>query len=441
VSGVSRPLRDRALGLLGWVMALTLIAPVVAALFWLASNLSDAPAAARPEALALPAPRLAAERNAAGVLAGLSSGGAKVLPEGAPWYCADAEGCVAGWLAQPAPLAAQRERAALHGRRCEALVDETGFDFEEAFARPPRVDASLVPAHPLGAAFCARWFLSGAAIAQADGAHDEVQRQLQRADRLQRALLAGSHSLIAQGLAQSLAHRLLDGLASMALRDAVTARDAAPLLVPWPSQQAAARRWMVYESNVGRQALADVFEQCHASGSDPSDVYRNDVPAWPERSMRWVSGYLCEHRIGHHPERTLQALDAQWLALLAAVGQGWPAALATLPSPARDDLPLHWRNSFGMAMVEIAHSGWADPVARHADLELHRRLVLLALQAQAQGVAAPERAAWLARQPMAADESGRFSIADAGRTIQARTWRSQNDPARKAQHLRITWPE
>ena len=275
--GATEPRRSgwrRALrwGLRGLAATVALLLAVAVA--WVLSNLGDAPAQALPAELALPAPRAADDEaaTAAHVLAGLhaaadrdpaavgradwlthrafwvlpaaqrdppaqqaayrqtleqSQGSRLPAPTGAPWYCDSAGGdstggdCAAVWIAQADALARQRAAIAVIGQRCEQLLDGA-FRFEELLPTLNSL-AEPVATHLQGAVRCAGWFRSGAVLAWAQGRRDEALLQLARADKLQRGLLTGSQSLIAQMVALRVAHDTQSTLAALALRDAALA--------------------------------------------------------------------------------------------------------------------------------------------------------------------------------------------------------------------------
>ena len=233
------------------------------ALAWVLSNLRDIEPAPRPAALALPAPQLRDEANAFFALVGLNAGADRdpavagralwrsrlafaALPHeqrylkaageamvrserealgsglpslaGAPLVCdAKHSNCAAQWIAQADALAAQRQTHATLGARCEQLLDKS-FAFEEKL--PPFQSAAdpLAP-HISGAASCSKWLLSGAVMAWTQQRPGVAVVLLTQADRLDRALLAGSHSLIAQMIALRLARQTSNAVVTLAVRD------------------------------------------------------------------------------------------------------------------------------------------------------------------------------------------------------------------------------
>ena len=183
-----------------------------------------------------------------------------------------------------------------------------------------------------------------------------------RADKLQRGLLAGSHSLIAQMIALRVSRYTFETVTALAVRDATLAAALAPMLAPLPDQAVAAKRWMVFESARGRAALAGIFEQCLAT-PDPAVAQGEQVLA---SSVFAIDGWLCRHRIGLHPHRTEQQIDQSWLAMMRSLDAGWPALLAQSAERARtlDARPawqgVRWRNTFAMSDTLRQRLSWQD---------------------------------------------------------------------------------
>jgi hypothetical protein len=407
----------------GWALAALLLTPALGLIVWLANNWRDAPVAERPAALMPPAPRFGAARAGHDGLVALKVGttGQRLAdPVGAPWFCAPAGAdCSAAWLAQPAALARQRQAIAW-GARCDALVD-ADFAFDERLPPPLAQPAAWTPQHLSGAVACARWFHTGAALAFAAGDTEGLQRELSRADRLNRALLGGSRSLIAVQLALRSAHGLLDLVGALALRGGAAGPDAealAAVVAGWPAQETLVRQWVVHEAAHGAAVLDRVFEDC-ADGRNllPASVTANMTAA--ARIEAAMSAWLCRHRIGIQPQRTLQYMDSGWLDWLGQLDREGLAALAA--PPARPAAGWHWRNTFGAQMVDIGLDARHQYIQRHLDLALHRRLVLLVLAIERESIEPRARAGWLARQPLEAGERARFEVRDGGFTIAARS--------------------
>ncbi len=95
--------------------------------------------------------------------------------------------CVAQWIDKPDGLIEQRKTHALLGQRCERLLDGT-FEFDEVLA-PMRTVAEPMAQHGVGVSNCSRWLLGGAVLAWTQQDPARAIALLNRADRLNRALL------------------------------------------------------------------------------------------------------------------------------------------------------------------------------------------------------------------------------------------------------------
>lgn len=432
---------------------------------WVLSNLHDIDPVPRPAALALPAPSVADEANAFFALVGLqaaadrdpaAAGKASWLaelahaarwrppieptaavqrdredqaamgvrlpgPAGPPLVCnSDSRHCAQAWIDQADKLAVQRQALATTGQRCEALLGES-FRFEERLG-PMQSVIEPIARHASPAATCSRWLQSGAVLAWARGRPADALALLVKADRLNRGLLAGSHSLIGQVIALRLAHDTQLTIATLALRDRAMAVPLATLLAPPPDPVQAVRRWIATEAAFQRGMMADASRTCLSV----ADVVDKDQLSWWQAREGQITSLVCRHHIGLHPERTLAALDGVWLRKFAALDAGLPAAILRLSADrkAANDtgllVLLTWRNPFGNLLISVAEPGYDSYLARHADLELQRETALLAMQAVS--IAAPERTAWTARQTLSPLAQGRLSWDTEGDTLSARPW-------------------
>lgn|GEM_PF-5926294 len=477
----SLPAPRRALRVLGWAMAAALGLPALVLLAWLASNWGDAPVQPRPAPLQLPATGVSEARNAhdalAGVLALPDADPAQVArderartaawlakplaermamvaqprktpqpvtrqsqPRGEPWFCPDGQAlCAITWLDQHPALARQRETLAW-GARCDALADND-LVIEEHIDQPLRL-ASVIAQHVTGATACTRWSQTGMAVAFAAGDAAALERELARADRLNRALLAGSRSLISTLVTARTAHSLLDLAATLAVRDAALAERLQALLAGWPAQAELARRWMVHESSFGAAALDEAFEYCLDPVAEVQPAFVGNL-GWSDRLTNSVNRLMCRHGIGLHRQRTQVYADALWLERLAVLDAGGLEALDRFSqTPEGGGLGgLHWRNTFGAIMVDIGSATYGDHVRRQRDLELHHRLVSLVLAMRRQGIEPGSRAGWLARQRLSAEERERIVVRDEGRTIAARGFAERSPVVGAGGEFRITWPD
>ena len=436
-------------------------------LAWVLSNLRDIDPVPRPNVLALPAPKLPDERNAFFALAGLraaadkepeSAGKAAWLarlhfathttpaamdaaaptlvlaerqalgtllpgPHGPPWVCSGNGGdCTQLWIDKADALDTQSKALSIAGQRCERLLDNA-FAFEERLPTNFSAAAPIAP-HLSNASLCSQWLRIAAVLAWVNKRPTDAAASLERADRLSRALLAGSHSLIAQVVALRIARDTLATISTLAARDPAMATALAPLLAPWPDQSLAVKRWIAVESAFQQDMVGQASAECAA----PLDL-PNDSDATLPRLGQSATAWLCRHRIGWHPERMRAALDNRWLLLHERMAAGLPTTLALEAADAKTAEAhsvlglLTWRNTFGNAVLAIGDGAFRSYLARHADLELHREAALLALQAAP--ITPPERAAWTLRQSLSPLAQGRLNWDAAGRTLSARTWQQE----------------
>lgn len=462
---------------LQWLVSLLALALLLLIAAWLASNLKDAPQQPRPAALQLPAPSLPDHRNAYFALAGLRAApdhepsivgqalwkqelvravtarvnpfapvsdlsanegnGAlgKALPSmtAKPLACVEPMGdCVAQWIDSAAAVSTQRKDHAVLGQRCERLLSGELL-FEEALA-PMRTVAEPIAQHGVGASECSKWFLSGAVLAWVEQDRALAIALLAKADLMSRALLDGSHSLIGQMIAIRVTRNTLSTISALAVRDPDLSTALMPLLAPLTDQVAQAKRWMAVEAAFQRGANDELAQSC-----------LTEVNTSEGRLGAW----LCRHRIGWHPERNAQAIDAYWLRSITQLDGGLLVSIrahacegANRPDAGVLDF-LTWRNTLGNMVLSLGQSMYAGYLARHADLDLHRQATALALQAIAAGVLPGDRRAWLARQSLSAVAQDRMTWSDDGQVLSARTWQETSVPGIQPaprDAIRITWP-
>jgi hypothetical protein len=469
-SAQPRSLQRHALSALGWLMAASLILPVLAAVAWFLSNLRDVPAQPRPSELLLAPSTLPASRNnffaMAGVLMPLGADAAAAAqqewiqgqewaklplaqraaqmaarhaaasdrprpsqPTTAPWRCADdARDCTATWVAQASALAAQRA-AQTWGARCDALVEDPGTTAFEELLPQPLNTASLQAPHLSGALACANWFHTGAALAFAAEDRAQLLSTLAHARAHALALLNGSRSLAAQYVAARLARRFLNTVAYLGARDASLAPELLRLLQGWPAASELTRRWIAVEAEQTHNALAEVLSGCAAAPTDsPAEATSPDALVGGAEA---ISLWLCRHQIGTHPQRTAQTSDALWLQRLARVQGDWPAALQQVDDAYKPLLGFEWVNTFGAFIVAVTRGAYQPYLARQGDLELAHSAVYLLLAAQQQGVRPTDRAAWLARQTLPAHHAARLAWSSDGQTLTGKLFSTQLEAAKR----------
>jgi hypothetical protein len=312
--------------------AVVLLVVAVAAA-WVLSNLQDARPVPRPAALAPPTQQLSADRNAAFALAGLFAAEGKdpaqagralwaaeqahahrlassgvitmsleqaqaeaqaqaqeparraqelqilgvqlVVAQAAPWTCDEsATDCVAVHQAQTAALVRQRQAMATLGARCEALVPAplpgttAGFSYEELLPDVFDHNSLVLGAHQ-GALFCGRWFRTGAALALQQGNLQQALQLLSRSHELQAGVGAGSHTLVAQMVANRISQHHLAAVANMAAHAPALAASMTPLVPPLAAPEGAVRRWIATEAATNQWFMAAIARPQRARAMRP----------------------------------------------------------------------------------------------------------------------------------------------------------------------------
>jgi hypothetical protein len=332
-------------------------------------------------------------------------------------------------------MAAARAAYAAHGARCDAMAGEH-FEYEEKL--PKFIGAATVLPAFKGLATCANWWLSGGVLAWAQGDKAAAIASFMQTDRYQRALLAGSHSLIGLMVSHSVTRRSLQVFTGVALQDPTMRASLLALLVPLPDAAAAAKRWMVYELAFQRNAIAEISRLAAL----PLEETGNVLAPWAQRLIR--------RGISFHPNRTAQHADARWARWISQLDSGLVAALRAQQLERADieaqgwTAGLTWRNTAGTIVMAVAEPLSAKYLARQADLDLHRELAQLAIAAQAEGVAPAQRAEWSKKQTLSDHTRARMAWSADGQVLSAKTWEAEVDasaaqnPERQA--IRIEWP-
>jgi len=396
---------------------------------------------------ALPPAQRASEADARDARVKALTGTPVAVPRGAPWVCAgQRNNCNADWLAQAEALDKQRSAFAAVGERCEKLVDGA-FEFEELPPAGRGLDAILMNWHPMTE--CSRWFRSGAMLALARGQRDEALVQLKRAERQQRQVAAGARGLLGHMAAARLARNTYDTMAAAALREPALADTMAAWLEGPIDTRAGIRRWMVAEADYQR-GMIDELRGLAGAALRMSESPMSVVTVGPGGALADV---LSGRGIGFHAERTKQRLEDEWLRHLAWLQTPLPAVLATAAAErqALEQRPpgawerMHWRNTFGEALLEVAlQTNHTVYFARHADHELHREATALVLALQRQRVPAAGRAEAAARLPGLSEAlKGRMAWSSDGLTLTVRPWqadamRTSYDARRDA--IQFSWP-
>ena len=427
--------------------ALGLLALAVLALggAWVASNgrWADDADAPMPEALR-PAPvTLAPERNAffnqAGLLApeGVSPNAhgqrfwrgevaepepARLsLPQSADWRCEPyREDCVARWRRAAAGLQAEMSASAAFGRRCHELLAVGGYEEVLQVVRTAGpLAAKPFSAYPLpmfaGVSGCLRWFQVSAVLASSvpvSAAH------WTQADALLRLQAGGARSLISHAMAWAWARQQMLLLAQWLAAEPAAALDEA-WLRPLPETSLRPRRWMVAEAFHQRQIAGDVAGEV---------LWRFDEG--PNALQAWLN----DTRLGYLPWATQRRLDVDWLERVQALGDLQGADLARqaearlTEGQASTWAMLHWRNTLGQMLVEIATPAFRTYWLRQADATLYPEA--LRVTAALNGKPARARAAWLAAQDLPVALRGRISLE--GDAVLLRGWQHAAEPDRAA---------
>lgn len=396
------------LGLLGVFLALLLV--------WAASNSrwADAAPQPRPAQLQIKPATLSPEGNAFFALSELHAvaGSTQGLPRtgGALGSC-EVDACVAKWLAEPATLRDLLVPYAELGRRCDALM--SGFRFEEIVPADGLPDRSQSYAtHLSGTLDCARWLQAQAVLSASRGDLNATLQRLEQGDRLWRGVLAGSRSLVSNVIAWSFLRRQWQTVAELGARHPEWAAQLGPLLRPLELASLSAQRWIAYESSLTYGTIAQLPLEC-------------DKPRLPEQS-NWADSLFCGLGIGMLTQETLQDSDRYWLSMLEASRQDLAQALGRAPLKPEDQpnwySSLVWRNSMGHLLLTLASPLYPSYLAKQADVELHRRTAVLALQLAVERVPIAQRVAWLAER-QAADHDKRLTLA--GDELQGRPWLSE----------------
>jgi hypothetical protein len=419
-----------------WSVLGVLGALLLVALAWVASNWHDAPAQPRPAVLALPTPQLPDEVNSFDALSQLHEGLPEVTAGNLLTCHARTEDCFSKWTKDVKALAAAREAHAAHGARCDMLVGEQ-FEYEERL--PPLTSANtLLPAIFKGLATCGKWWLSAGVLAWARGDKPAAITYFVQSDRYQRALLAGSHSLIGLMVSDSIVRRSLQVFTAIALKDRTMAQSLLPLLAPLPDEVACAKRWIAVESAWQHSTMEEVGRSAELPFDEGQSVFAPLAQVLMRRGIAW------------HTNRTVQQADARWARWMAQLDHGLITFVrAQQQERARVDAQgwmasLRWRNTAGAIVLAVAEPAFLPYFARQADLELHRELAQLAIAAQAQGIAPAQRAEWSKTQTLSADNRARLTWSADGQVLSANTWEGEvssgaaQNPER--QTIRIEWP-
>ncbi len=112
-----------------------------------------------------------------------------------------------------------------------------------------------------------------------------------------------------------------DTMSALVVRDAGMASALTPLLEPLPDQVNSIKRWMVVEAAFTHGTLTELDR---LSSNHPAVAASEGDPV---SEGSYLYEWLQRHRLGWQPERTVQAMDAQWLRSLEDLNDGLVAAI------------------------------------------------------------------------------------------------------------------
>jgi hypothetical protein len=289
-----------------------------------------------------------------------------------------------------------------------------------------------------GLVTCADWWLTAGVLAWAQGDKVSAIASFAQTDRYQRALLAGSHSLVGLMVSNSVAHRSLQVFTGVALQDPTLSATLLPLLAPLPDAAAAAKRWMVVESAWQNSTIAEISRLTALPEHATGDI------------LAHLTGLMGRSGIGLHPNRTAQLADARWTRWMSQLDSGLPAAIRAQQQEHAEleaqgwTAGWTWRNTVGSIVMAVAEPLYLNYLARQADLDLHREIAQLAVAAQAQAIAPAQRAEWSKTQALPDHTRTRIAWSADGRVLSANTWEAEVDRSAaqnpERQTIRIEWP-
>ncbi|MFN4116550.1 MAG: hypothetical protein ACK4F7_08640 [Inhella sp.] len=204
-----------------WLLALLIGLPLLLGLIWWLLNLGDVEPQLWPQALELPRNNVPAADNLLTLL-----NAAPAIADGRLSLDAcDGDNCLQRWREQLPTLAAKRAANPGFGEVCEGLATRVELRFEDPVPETLRIDWALPSLMPLTS--CHSWLLSRALEASEAGDDQALLHWLRQADRLDHAAIAGSRSMVAQGVSAGLWGRKLKLLVALAQNHPVLSQDLA----------------------------------------------------------------------------------------------------------------------------------------------------------------------------------------------------------------------
>lgn len=353
-----------------WVLALLIGLPLLLVLSWWLLNLADVEPQPWPQALELPRNNVPVADNLETLL-----GNAPAIQGDFTLGHCDGDDCVKRWRERLPKLAELRAANPGFGAVCEGLATRAELRFEDTMPERMSVDWSSPRLSPL--ASCHRWLLSRALEAAEGG---DALHWLRQADRLDHALLAGSRSLVAQGLSASLWGNKLRVLVVLGAEQPSLSPELALLArfdeLVWLARQL---DWVRVEASFQRGA-SDSLRTSHC------DDERLPIGGLERWFCRLASPAA-------QPEYMAQLMSRRWLRVQLHLQQtrSLPGSLQTLRGLLEVDPVSGWqriRHTMPHWLDDTAAPAYARYFERNVDLQLAAEATRLWLQAPQRDLAA-----------------------------------------------------
>jgi hypothetical protein len=299
-------------------------------------------------------------------------------PDGELWRCQSGKlNCVEAWRTQADTLRGLMAPLGALGERCERAARAEGIEevLPERMREGPLAGlpyAELPMPRGAGLAGCMRWFGAQAVLAPTP---QQAFERFARADRLGRASLDGSRSLLTMTLVLAALQRNWLLAADYAAAEPRADRaELLALLQPLAPEVLSPRAWIPFEAHLARELMRDATGYGCGGARTESDGA--------------IKVGLCRWLIGGLPEQSLQDVDARWKARLADLPATGPAACDALTSARWRDTTRpwpSWRNTLPRWVLDTPQAHYGRYAARQLDLELLRQT----LRAQLLGESAP----------------------------------------------------
>lgn len=378
-----------------WALGLLIGLPLLLGFAWWLLNLGDIEPQPWPQALELPRNNVPVADNLLTLLnAAPAIAGGRLSLE-----ACDGDDCLKRWREQLSALAATRAAHPGFGDVCEGLATRAELRFEDPVPDTMRIEWSLPSLMPL--TNCHGWLLSRALEASEAGDTEALLHWMHQADRLDHAAIAGSRSLVAQGISASLWGRKLQLLVALApvhpAQSQALARFARFDEQAWLARQLDAVR---VEASYQRAAIQDT----HARHCDDDRLPMSGLGRWHCRLMA---------RSGQ-PSYLTRLFSDRWLRVQLHLQQtqSLPGSLATLGELLDDaDSVSFWqriRHTVPHWLDDVARPTYFVHFQRNAELQLAAEATRLWLQAPQRDLAS--RASPALRQRLSLDAAGGWQL-------------------------------